>query len=597
MENIQYISNEEAERLRNLLKEVQRSPDEEQRFQDNRSPLENFIDDLVKLTESSVSEDPDELKREMNFILEQVEKCEPIQSPRQGEPIQDLSVDCDEDEIPFQDSEKFQEIFCSVFDTFKNTNFDVGKILELIDEEKNGITYDPLKDEDLRIPTLDPVSKIEDELRKDPCLDKALMLNEKIRNKDVKIEEIKDQIEELKPEYAGLLFRKNFLQGKKDYVERIRFGNIEVQPRIDFLKDRYDEATELLDRLQEVQDFDERLRKQIIDDTIRIFNINILENPFSRSDIDYLEKRDQFFVIVNQEYERIFTHKINSYYNLGLEEGQGQASFQSSDSFFFEIKGELNTFIRDTWEPFETQWNELHDELKKLKFEKSELEKQLEILDCDTPDLNYTPERNLDEIEDTNMDISPENSSTNPPISLSRIGLPTPFDLEYWKRWCNLATIVNLTNPRNYWPIGLLIPTPARIVRIPMPIIWRPLVVIPALPFIVVFIIGQCGVVPSPFVFILDSTSLSSIFAFSLRGPQIIRDSGNTQSRTVDTPKISTIFGERELNPSVARTLPLIRDDVPDFSRLNLRNLPFITQMLDEWNKAGKRGGGFFQDP
>jgi hypothetical protein len=598
MENIEYISKEEADRLRKLLKESQRSSREEEQFQKNRSPLENFINDLIKLSETSVSEDPENLKQELNFILQQIEKCEPITSPEQGKPIQDLSVDCDDDEIPFQDSEKFQKLFCSIFDSYTTPNLNVQKILSLIEEEKNNSVYDPIKEGRLRIPTLDPASKIEEELKNNPCLNQAFILNEKIRKKDVEIEKTKDEIENFEEEYNENLFQKNLLQGKMDYAESQYLQNIEFSERIDFLKEVYDDAIELLNQLQELFDFNETISKRIIDETRKIFNINILENTFSRNEIDYLEKRNTFFNLINQEFQRIFTHQVNSFYNQGLKEGKrDQLLFGNNRFFFLEMKSQFDSFINNVWNSTEEKWNELNNYLEKIKSEKQELEQKLENLNCDLPDLNYTPEKNLDEIQDTNIELNPENSTTNPPLFLSKIGIPTPFDLEYWKRWCNLATIVNLTNPRNYWPIGLLIPTPARIIRIPMPIIWKPLIVIPALPFIVVFIIGQCGVVPSPFVFILDSTSLSSIFAFSLRGPQIIRDTGNTQSKTTDTPKISTIFGERELNPTLARTLPLIRDDIPDFSRLNLQNIPFITQMLDEWNKSGKRGGGFFENP
>jgi hypothetical protein len=82
------------------------------------------------------------------------------------------------------------------------------------------------------------------------------------------------------------------------------------------------------------------------------------------------------------------------------------------------------------------------------------------------------------------------------------INLPTILTRQYWNKFSLLATAVGiLPFLTKYWPVGLIIPSPAGPVKIPLPIIWVPLAVIPT-PFgIFVMFIGQCGICPSPFVF------------------------------------------------------------------------------------------------
>ena len=77
---------------------------------------------------------------------------------------------------------------------------------------------------------------------------------------------------------------------------------------------------------------------------------------------------------------------------------------------------------------------------------------------------------------------------------------PTYFTIKWWRKFCSLASIVNLFP--THWPVGILIPTPAGLIKVPCPIIWIPIVVIPTPNSITVFIIGQCGLLPSPFLFL-----------------------------------------------------------------------------------------------
>lgn len=77
---------------------------------------------------------------------------------------------------------------------------------------------------------------------------------------------------------------------------------------------------------------------------------------------------------------------------------------------------------------------------------------------------------------------------------------PTIFDYAWWVKFSKLATIVNLVPV--HWPVGLLIPTPSGIIKVPFPIIWIPLFVAPTDKLIAVIFIGQCGILPCPFIFL-----------------------------------------------------------------------------------------------
>lgn len=99
----------------------------------------------------------------------------------------------------------------------------------------------------------------------------------------------------------------------------------------------------------------------------------------------------------------------------------------------------------------------------------------------------------------------------------------------YWKEFAKCATKLGLlpfpgdkmTNIRKlrYWPVGLIIPLPGKLVKIPMPHIWIPLAVAPSPIGTIVVFLAQCGIVPSPFVFIISNTG-SKNFIVSLKGPQ-----------------------------------------------------------------------------
>lgn len=84
--------------------------------------------------------------------------------------------------------------------------------------------------------------------------------------------------------------------------------------------------------------------------------------------------------------------------------------------------------------------------------------------------------------------------------NVSDLSIPTINDYLYWLRYCGIATIVNLIPI--YWPVGILIPNPSGVTKIPFPIVWIPIAVFTTPLGLMVILIGQCGMIPSPFIFL-----------------------------------------------------------------------------------------------
>ena len=221
--------------------------------------------------------------------------------------------------------------------------------------------------------------------------------------------------------------------------------------------------------------------------------------------------------------------------------------------------------------------------------------------------------------EAVNMIKWPKSSATLPADDDNYRGNPQPnspaiTEFSYWQKYCAKATIINLLP--TYWPIGLLIPTPAGLLKIPLPIIWIPFTVIPT-PFCVLVIgLALCGICPSPFIYIVNpgwpfpisvAGPQTSWHATGIRGPQKIADL-TTSTPLPAFPKITiplkyTLKGISKQHPVtidaapyLTKVLPFSQDDLPPFERLTLSNLPYILY-LTKWCAAGKKTMGFFENP
>lgn len=106
---------------------------------------------------------------------------------------------------------------------------------------------------------------------------------------------------------------------------------------------------------------------------------------------------------------------------------------------------------------------------------------------------------------------------------------PNPTKNCYWNRFSLLATqygLLPFVDPMpktpglgmRYWPVGFQLPTPAGLVKIPLPMIWIPLFVL-GTPFgIIVLFLNVCGIFPSPMLFFIGNPGTKK-FILTMRGP------------------------------------------------------------------------------
>jgi len=139
-------------------------------------------------------------------------------------------------------------------------------------------------------------------------------------------------------------------------------------------------------------------------------------------------------------------------------------------------------------------------------------------------------EKELDDTSDEELKSKVKDAMGNDPFgeeSLKKTDptLPTALDFKYWIEFSKTLNKVNLLpfidlipTQLRYWPIGFFIITPIKIVKIPLPIIWIPIISIPS-PFgTVVIFITINGVFISPIVFFIAATGFKQ-HILTIKGP------------------------------------------------------------------------------
>ena len=123
-----------------------------------------------------------------------------------------------------------------------------------------------------------------------------------------------------------------------------------------------------------------------------------------------------------------------------------------------------------------------------------------------------------------------ENAKGNDPFGIKSLEetdptLPTILDYKYWLQFSLILNQVALLpfpkNPTSlrYWPVGLFFPTPVgKLIKIPLPIIWIPLLVLPSQSGVTVIFLTINGLFISPIIFKIDSTG-SKYHQLTVRGP------------------------------------------------------------------------------
>ena len=176
-----------------------------------------------------------------------------------------------------------------------------------------------------------------------------------------------------------------------------------------------------------------------------------------------------------------------------------------------------------------------------LELKKKEEESQAAIDEINTQIMEELKKLNCESKEtptevEAGKDLNFKNVSKNPTI----------FDYDWWVKFSKLATVVNLVPV--HWPVGLLIPTPSGLIKVPFPIIWIPLFVAPTDKLIAVIFIGQCGILPCPFIFLQHFLPIplgpfisnNPYFALAIRGP--INISSHEPLPPVVLPSFNPLF-------------------------------------------------------
>lgn len=161
---------------------------------------------------------------------------------------------------------------------------------------------------------------------------------------------------------------------------------------------------------------------------------------------------------------------------------------------------------------------------------------------------------------------------------------PTVTDIDYWKRYANFLTLLSLI-PK-YWTVGLLVPSPNGVVRVKLPIIWKPLFVIDSPLGIFVTFITINGMVISPYIW---------QFGFPdnvTKHLQLFR--GSNEEIGTSNSSLAGILIVNNINVDVplTKTLQFGQDDLPTIKRMGLNN-PAWFSYLDKWLVTAKPYMGF----
>lgn len=274
-----------------------------------------------------------------------------------------------------------------------------------------------------------------------------------------------------------------------------------------------------------------------------------------------------------------------------------------------------NTFLQITGltSNFAKKVKSLSDELIRLELKLEELkptpEKIKKVLKESSPEC-------FNDI-DKNTDICPDSKALlgSDPFFVKTISgcdptLPTQNQQCYWKEFSRIANSIGLIPIPNgnstqlrYWPVGLIIPTPAKLVKIPLPIIWIPLVTISGPIGNFVFFLTVNGLFISPVVFFVSPGGFKQ-HILTLRGPSDKFGADGDQSsinRSMQTPLIisaaqdctSGSLSEEDLRSLDQQLLILNRSEEIAKEYNNQNRLKKIKREKDNISRAKRNRGPF----
>lgn len=192
-----------------------------------------------------------------------------------------------------------------------------------------------------------------------------------------------------------------------------------------------------------------------------------------------------------------------------------------------EDSSELNTLVNSVKNAnvkFSKSIKSIDDEITRLKLRAEELKPTQEKVKKRLAAANSKCFKEEEETAAECSDVKEKLGSD--PLYLKDIdgSLPNFTQICYWREFAKVANIMGLAPIPNgptelrYWPVGLVIPTPATLVKIPLPIIWIPIICISTPLGVIVTFLTVNGLFISPIIFYV-STSGHKQHILTVRGP------------------------------------------------------------------------------
>lgn len=211
-----------------------------------------------------------------------------------------------------------------------------------------------------------------------------------------------------------------------------------------------------------------------------------------------------------------------------------------------------NTFLQITefTSNFANKAKSLSSELTRLEEKLAELkpnpEKIKKTLKEASPECFNDIDKNTDACPDVNETLGSDPLFTKT-LSGCDPTLPTQNQHCYWKEFSKIANGLGLTPIPNgiptqlrYWPVGLIIPTPVKLIKIPLPIVWIPLITISSSVGNFVFFLTVNGIFISPVVFFVSPSGFKQ-HILTVKGPSDKFGADGDQSsikRSIQVPLI-----------------------------------------------------------
>lgn len=240
----------------------------------------------------------------------------------------------------------------------------------------------------------------------------------------------------------------------------------------------------------------------------------------------------------------------------------------------------LLTKSKQRMEEYKNTYEPIVNEYNSLKIEDAQIQKYMD----DLPNVINTTLKNggCDPISLPNPVKGAGWNINYKDIPMDSEESPNIFDIRWWLRFCALASTVNLAPV--HWPVGLILPIIPRPLFIPCPIIWSPLAIFNTPVALIVILIGQCGILPSPFVFVLNTATFplgplnprSCWFPVAIRPMCHIKDNPRSErlqtAPMLDVPMVSI--------PTIQNQISIIREQID----VNLKQIDNNTKLINQFN-------------